>query len=154
MTELTRRRVKDSKVDVWHVYYGDVQVGTMRSGVPNDVDQWGWICGFNSQRLKIAEGTAPTFVLALAKFEEAWQVYLLGCIDADFAEHREQRAWTTWPRVMGSVRPKVSMPFKVMSSESIMPATLSGRWAASRIVRSAKRTVSAPAVSRSGAPCA
>jgi hypothetical protein len=50
MTELTRRRMKDSKVDVWHVYYGDVQVGTigMRSGVRNDVDQWGWTCGFNS----------------------------------------------------------------------------------------------------------
>ena len=53
--------MKDSKADVWHVYYGDVQVGTigMRSGVPNDVDQWGWTCGFISQRLKITEGTAP-----------------------------------------------------------------------------------------------
>ena len=67
MTELTRRRMKDSKVDVWHVYYGDVQVGSigMRSGVPNEVDQWGWTCGFNSQRLRITEGTAPTFALAV-----------------------------------------------------------------------------------------
>jgi hypothetical protein len=102
MTELTRRRIKDSKVDVWHVYYGDVQVGSigMRSGVPNGVDQWGWTCGFNSQRLKITEGTAPTFALARAKFEEAWQAYLPGCIDADFAEHRERRAWTTWKYAM------------------------------------------------------
>ena len=102
MTELTRRRMKDSKVDVWHVYYGDVQVGSigMRSGVPNEVDQWGWTCCFNSQRLRITEGTAPTFELARAKFEEAWQAYLPGCIDADFAEHREHRAWTTWKYAM------------------------------------------------------
>jgi hypothetical protein len=74
MPELTRRRYPE-RPDCWHVYYGDVQVGSigMRSGVPNEVDQWGWTCGFISQRLKITEGTAPTFDLARAKFEEAWQ---------------------------------------------------------------------------------
>ena len=65
----------------------------MRSGVPNDVDQWGWICGFDSQRFRIAKGTALTFALAVAKLEEAWQAYLPG--STDFAEHRERRAWTT-----------------------------------------------------------
>jgi hypothetical protein len=50
-----------------------VQVGSI--GLPNDVDQWGWTCGFNSQRLRITDGTAPTFELARAKFEEAWQAY-------------------------------------------------------------------------------
>jgi hypothetical protein len=60
----------------------------------------GLICGFNSQRFRITKGTAPTFVLALAKLEEAWQAYLPRSIDADFAEHREQRAWTTWKYVM------------------------------------------------------
>jgi hypothetical protein len=90
MTELTRRRMKDSKVDVWHAYYGDVQVGRigMRGGAPNDVDQWGWTCGFDSQRLRITEGTAPTFALARAKLEEAWQAYLPGRIDV-------QCMWTT-----------------------------------------------------------
>jgi hypothetical protein len=85
--------MEDSKVDVWHLYFGDVQVGTirMRSGVPNDIDQWRWTCGFDSQRFRIAEGTAPTFALARAKLEEAWQAYLPG---ADFAQHREQRACT------------------------------------------------------------
>jgi hypothetical protein len=96
--------MKDSKVDVWHVYYGDVQVGGigMRSGVPNGVDQWGWAFGFNSQRLRITKGTAPTFALARAKFEEAWQAYLPG---ANFAEHREQRAWTTWKYAMHDADP-------------------------------------------------
>ena len=52
------------------------------------------------RRRFISEGTAPTFDLARAKFEDAWQAYLPGCINADFAEHREQRAWTTWKSAM------------------------------------------------------
>ena len=44
-------------MDVWLVYYRGVQVGRigLRTGVPNDVDQWGWICGFDSQRFRIAQ---------------------------------------------------------------------------------------------------
>jgi hypothetical protein len=32
----------------WHVYYGDVRVGSIgeRAGVPVDVDKWQWRCGF------------------------------------------------------------------------------------------------------------
>jgi hypothetical protein len=101
MPALTRRRHPE-RPDCWHVYFGDVQVGSIgkRSGIPNGVDEWGWTCGFISQRLRITEGTAPTFDLARAKFEKAWQAYLPGCIDADFAEHREHRAWTTWKYAM------------------------------------------------------
>jgi hypothetical protein len=94
--------MKDSKMDVWLVYYRGVQVGRigLRTGVPNDVDQWGWICGFDSQRFRIAKGTAPTFALAVAEFEEAWQAYLPGPIDADIAEHQRHRAWTTSECIM------------------------------------------------------
>ena len=44
MPELTRRRYPE-RPDCWHVFYGDVQVGTLaiRTGVPVDVDQWGEI---------------------------------------------------------------------------------------------------------------
>jgi hypothetical protein len=47
MPALTRRRYLE-RHDCWHVYYGDVHVGTIarRAGVPVDVDQWGWNCGF------------------------------------------------------------------------------------------------------------
>jgi hypothetical protein len=47
MPALTRRRYPE-RPDRWHVYYGDVHVGTIaiRAGVPVDVDQWGWDCGF------------------------------------------------------------------------------------------------------------
>jgi hypothetical protein len=45
MPALTRRRYPE-RPDCWHVYYGDVHVGTIaiRAGVPVDVDQWGWDC--------------------------------------------------------------------------------------------------------------
>jgi hypothetical protein len=40
MPALTRRRYPD-RLDCWHVYYGDVHVGTIarRIGCPADVDQ-------------------------------------------------------------------------------------------------------------------
>jgi hypothetical protein len=38
MPELTRRRYPDAAEECWHVYYGDVCVGTiaLRSGNPTD----------------------------------------------------------------------------------------------------------------------
>jgi hypothetical protein len=41
--ELTRRRSTDEREECWHIFYGDVRVGTIgiRRGVPVDVDQWG-----------------------------------------------------------------------------------------------------------------
>ena len=32
----------------WHIYYGDVHVGTIaeRIGNPHDTDPWEWSCGF------------------------------------------------------------------------------------------------------------
>jgi hypothetical protein len=46
-----------------------------RAGVPVDVDQWGWSCGFYhlSHRDRRAEGTAKTFAQARADFEAAWR---------------------------------------------------------------------------------
>jgi len=44
---LTRRRYPE-RPHCWHVYYGDVRVGTIaiRSGIPHDEDRWGSSCGF------------------------------------------------------------------------------------------------------------
>src|SRR5712664_2370295 len=40
MLELARRRSTDAREECWHVYYGDVRVGTIaiRSGNPHDED--------------------------------------------------------------------------------------------------------------------
>jgi hypothetical protein len=60
-----------------------------------DVDQWGWACGFYPRR-QHAEGTAASFEDARVAFEAAWEAYLPGCADADFAKYRRHRAWTRW----------------------------------------------------------
>jgi hypothetical protein len=41
-------------------------------------------------------GTAATFDQARTGFEAAWKAYLPQCTEADFAEHRRQRAFNTW----------------------------------------------------------
>jgi len=49
MPQLARRRDPEAHhQETWHVYYGDVRVGTIseRAGVPVDEDKWGWNCGF------------------------------------------------------------------------------------------------------------
>jgi hypothetical protein len=103
MPALTRRRYPE-RPDCWHVYYGDVQVGTIaiRAGVPADVDQWGWQCGFYppSHRGQHIEDTAASYDQARADFEAAWRVYLPKCREADFEQYRRQRAWTAWKYAM------------------------------------------------------
>lgn len=83
MPALTRRREKDRHQECWRVFHGDVQVGTIgeRAGVPVEVDQWGWYCGFFptiDQDLR-AGGTATSFEKARADFANAWSVYLPRC---------------------------------------------------------------------------
>ena len=68
MNALSRRRSKDAREECWHIYFGDVRVGTIgvRAGVPVDVDQWGWNCGFYpvSHQDHSADGTARSFKAA------------------------------------------------------------------------------------------
>ncbi len=76
MPALTRRRSKGRHAESWQIFYGDVQVGTIgiRAGVPVDVDQWCWSCGFypGSEPGEYLSGTAPTFDQARADFGKAW----------------------------------------------------------------------------------
>ncbi len=89
MPALTRRRYPE-RDDCWHVYYDDTCVGTIarRAGVPVDVDQWSWVCGFYpaSHNGIREDGTAATFELARDDFEKAWRRILPRCTDADFVE--------------------------------------------------------------------
>lgn len=95
MSALTRRRSDNPHHVTWHVYYGDVRVGTIgeRAGVPVDVDQWGWSCGFYpglhpGQR---RHGTAPTFDEARAGFEVDWRNIFPEIPDGAFEEYRCDR---------------------------------------------------------------
>lgn len=102
MPALTRHREADSQQECWHVYYGDVRVGTIseRAGVPHDVEQWGWSVGFfpvdHRGRDWRSGGIAATLERACLGFEAAWRNYLPRCTEADFAENRRQRAATAW----------------------------------------------------------
>jgi hypothetical protein len=94
--ELTRRRYPE-RPDCWHVYYGDVHVGTIaiRTGVPFDVDQWEWTCGFypGCEPGQHTGASAVDFEQARADFEEAWQRLLPTRGEADFQEWRDGRDW-------------------------------------------------------------
>jgi hypothetical protein len=66
--------------ECWHVYYGDVRVGTIaiRTGMPPGEDPWQWSCGFypGAHPRECTDGTATTFDRARADFEKAWRVFL------------------------------------------------------------------------------
>jgi hypothetical protein len=100
MFALTRRRDTQSREESWKVYYRDIHVGTIgkRSGIPNDVDPWGWICGFypGSEPGEHRDGTGATFDEARAGFEEACQTFLAQQTEADFRAYRNHRAFTAW----------------------------------------------------------
>ena len=97
MPELTRRRYKE-RPDSWHIYFGDVQAGTIarRTGVPVDKDQWEWSAGFypGSNPGEITHGTAAVFDRARARFEQAWHAFLSKRTDGDFQAWRDARDWT------------------------------------------------------------
>src|SRR6516164_7875010 len=63
MPALTRRRDPAAHDETWLIHYDDVHVGTirMRTGVPTNVDQWGWTIGFYpaSHRGLRASGIRP-----------------------------------------------------------------------------------------------
>jgi hypothetical protein len=98
MPELTRRRSLDAPDECWHVYYGDVRVGTIaiRTGMPPGEDPWSWACGFypGCHPRECTDGTAETFDQARADFEAAWRVFLSNRTEADFQAWRDQRDWT------------------------------------------------------------
>jgi hypothetical protein len=75
-----RRRSPDAQEECWHVYYGDVRVGTiaLRTGIPHHEDPWGWACGFypGSHPAECTSGAAATYITKLPKAEHQaaeWQ---------------------------------------------------------------------------------
>jgi hypothetical protein len=103
MPALTRRPSCDRQ-DCWRIFYGDICVGTIgrRAGVPNDVDQWEWGCGFypGTDPGEGFSGTGATFEAARDGFKAAWLTFLPTRTAADFEVWREQRDWTAWKCAM------------------------------------------------------
>ncbi len=95
MPTLTRRRSDDPHRESWIIFYDDVRVGMIgkRAGVPVDVDQWGWSCGFypGLHPGQHRSGTAENFEAARAGFEAGWNALLPEIPDGAFDEHRRDR---------------------------------------------------------------
>ena len=98
MPQLTRRRNLEAPDECWHVFYGDVRVGTIaiRTGIPHHEDPWGWACGFypGSHPAECTSGAAATFDQARVEFEDAWRIFLSNRTEADFDTWRAERDWT------------------------------------------------------------
>jgi hypothetical protein len=118
MNVLTRRRSRDAQQERWHIYFGDVRVGSVgiRAGVPIDVDQWGWNCGFypGVEPAGHQDGTARSFKAARRDFMAAWRSLLPKLTDADFDAWRAQRDWTARKYAMWERGEK--MPSQIPSS--------------------------------------
>jgi hypothetical protein len=99
MTALTRRPSQDGRQDCWHIYYGDIQAGTIAKRVGN---QWKWICGFypESKPGEIRSGTATAFDQARAEFAKAWKIFFANRTEADFQAWRDQRDFAAWKYAM------------------------------------------------------
>jgi hypothetical protein len=97
MLALTRRRSDNDHRESWNIYYGDVRVGWIgqRAGVPVDVDQWGWSCGFYPGLYPGQQqgGSAESFELARVAFEEAWRRLLPNIPEGAFDEYRRECEW-------------------------------------------------------------
>src|SRR5258705_8494304 len=98
MPTLTRRRNLEAPDECWHVFYGDVRVGTiaLRTGMPHHEDPWGWACGFypGGHPGECMDGAAATFDEARADFESAWKIFLSNRTGGDFQAWRDQRDCT------------------------------------------------------------
>jgi hypothetical protein len=94
MPHLTRRRTDNPHRVTWHVYHGDIHVGTIgeRAGVPVDREQWQWICGFypGLHHGQHRYGIATTFEDARVGFEADWKALLPKIPEGAFEEYREE----------------------------------------------------------------
>jgi hypothetical protein len=118
MPALTRRRTDNPHREMWHVYFGDVRVGSIgqRSGAPVGLDQWEWSCGFypGCEPGEQVSGTAADFFTARRDFELAWRELSTKKTEADYQVWRDARDWTERKCAMWARREK--LPSQIPSS--------------------------------------
>ncbi|SHN83548.1 hypothetical protein SAMN05444170_5545 [Bradyrhizobium erythrophlei] len=85
-------------------------------GVPVDVDQWKWSCGFypGCDPGEFSDGTAPDFFTARRQFEAAWRELSAGKTEADYQEWRDQRDRTAQKYAAWAQGEKPSPPSSMM----------------------------------------
>jgi hypothetical protein len=104
MPALTRRRSDNPHHETWHVYFGDVRVGTIgrRAGVPISAPQWRWSCGFypGMEPGQHRTGIAESFEIARAGFEVTWRGVQPALSEAALDEWRRSREMHVWKERM------------------------------------------------------
>jgi hypothetical protein len=127
MPALTRRRHPE-RPDCWHVYYGDVQVGTIavQPGLPVSAKQWRWDCGFcpPSHRGRDPAGYSSSFGQARDAFDAARKDYLTRCTPSDLDDYRRQRAWTAWKYAMHDAHLRLPTQFTEGRARCFCGATI------------------------------
>jgi hypothetical protein len=97
MPELTRRRYSERQ-DCWHIYFGDVHVGTIsrRVGQPHDEDPWDGCAASIPAPTPASKPAAPLPSLnrRARTFEQAWLAFSARRTEADYQAWRDQRGWT------------------------------------------------------------
>jgi hypothetical protein len=120
MPTLTRRRDKERQAEYGLIFADDIRIGSIgiRSDVPVHVDQWVWRCDCYpaTHRGIRAEGTSPDFEQARVSFESTWHEIEPIITEADYAEHRRERAHTAWKYRMWETGCK--LPTQIASGQS------------------------------------
>jgi hypothetical protein len=87
MPELTRRQNPD-RPDCWHIYFGDIHVGTIARcvGNPGAVEKWQWLCGFypGCRPGEHRGGTADSFDQTREAFAGAWRIVSAARTEVDY----------------------------------------------------------------------
>ncbi|MEZ0036441.1 hypothetical protein ABIF68_006811 [Bradyrhizobium japonicum] len=120
MTALTRRRSDNEQQETWHVYFGDVHVGSIgvRAGVPTGADQWGWRVGFYSGIEPGAQRScsAATFDEARVAFDGAWRQLEPTLTEDNYEAWRLSRDFHAWKYRMWAE--KCRMPTQNQNGQS------------------------------------
>jgi hypothetical protein len=118
MPSPTRRRSDNPHHVTWHVYYGDIHIGTIgeRVGVPVDVDQWQRSCGFypGLHPGQHRYGIGATFKEARDGFEADWKALLPEIPEGAFDEYRRVRDYKAEIRAIHARGEK--LPSEIFSS--------------------------------------
>lgn len=130
MIALTRCRDDDANTESWLIFYGDVQVGTIkiRAGNAWGTPSWEWRCGLypSSNPGESRSGTAATFDEARAEFGLAWEVFLSNPTEVDFPFRRREISGTG-PKNIGAFqagRATVSWEFQSSSRSLAQPRSM------------------------------
>lgn len=117
MLALTRRRSKDAREECWHIYFGDVRVGTIGFAPAcrlMSISGDGAAASSRCRNGLIAPTARPVASRPRRDFNSAWRTLLPELTEADFDAWRAERDWTARKYAMSERDEK--MPSQISSA--------------------------------------